>query len=230
MILLRNFLTYSRWDSYICVLFYILPSYPTPHPHPIHTHKHMQVPLKETLQKRLEYEFHSASYHTILEVVIALKNAAGHLVKVLPAVLVPHMISFSFGKFLHEVGLLPFSPHKALVEHSSLSLQQQTVPQFTLTLYDHLKRNEDVLKEIGVHSTSPSQLACLVELPLTSLFYCLQLFASWIRDGVYDFATLPFGVKTNLSSQDQQLIQQVAHKWTGRERKRKRGVWTGYKK
>ena len=109
------------------------------------------------------------------------------------------------------------------MEHSSSSLQQQTVPQFMLTLYDHLKRNEDVLKEIGVHSTSPSQLACLVELPLTSLFYCLQLFASWIRDGVYDFATLPFGVKTCLSSQDQQLIQQVAHKWTGRKIKGRKG-------
>ena len=109
------------------------------------------------------------------------------------------------------------------MEHSSLSLQQQTVPQFVLTLYDHLKRNEDVLKEIGVHSTSPSQLACLVELPLTSLFYCLQLFASWIRDGVYDFATLPFGVKTSLSSRDQQLIQQVAHKWRGRKIKGRKG-------
>ena len=56
----------------------LLPSNPQP----------PQVPLEETLQKRLEYEFHSASYHTILEVVIALKNVAGHLVKVAPAVLV----------------------------------------------------------------------------------------------------------------------------------------------
>ena len=52
---------------------------------------------------------------------------------------------------------------------------------------------------------------------MSSLFCCLQLFASWIRDGVYDFATLPFGVKTNLSSQDLQLIQKVPHEWTGRE-------------
>ena len=80
---------------YLCTIVYILdivelnlPSYPTHLPHPIHTHKHIQVSLKETLRKRLEYEFHSASYHTILEVVIALKNAAGHLVKVLPAILV----------------------------------------------------------------------------------------------------------------------------------------------
>ena len=74
---------------YYCILDIVELNLPSIlYPHPIHTHKHMQVPLKETLQKRLEYEFHSASYHTILEVVIALKNAAGHLVKVLPAVLV----------------------------------------------------------------------------------------------------------------------------------------------
>ena len=107
-------------------------------------------------------------------------------------------------------------PHKALMEQSSVGLQQQTVLQFMLTLYDHLEES-DMLKEIGVHSTSPSQLACLVELPLSSLFCCLKLFVSWIGDGVYDFATLPFAVKTNLSGQDKQLIQQVPHTWTGRE-------------
>ena len=84
-----------------------------------------------------------------------------------------------------------------------------------LMLYDHLKKSEDVLKEIGVQSTSPSQLACLVELPLSSLFSCLQLFASWVRDGVYDFADLPFGVKTQMSDQDLQTIQQIPVKWTG---------------
>ena len=103
------------------------------------------------------------------------------------------------------------------MKQSGEGLEQQTVPQFMLTLYDHLEESEDVLKEIGVRSTSPSQLACFVELPLPSLFSCLQLFASWVRDGVYDFATLPFGVKTNLSSQDLQLIQKVPHEWTGRE-------------
>ena len=39
--------------------------------------------MNETLQKHLEYEFHSASYHTMVEVVIALRTAAGHLDKVL---------------------------------------------------------------------------------------------------------------------------------------------------
>ena len=72
---------------YYCKLDIVKLNLPPFNPPP-HTHTHTQVPLEETLQKRLEYEFHSASYHTILEVVIALKNVAGHLVKVAPAVLV----------------------------------------------------------------------------------------------------------------------------------------------
>ena len=41
-----------------------------------------QATLEETLQKRLECEFHSASYHTLVEVVTGLRIVAEHLVKV----------------------------------------------------------------------------------------------------------------------------------------------------
>ena len=104
---------------------------------------------------------------------------------------------------------------KAVKEQNSEGLQQQTVPQFMLTVYDHLKESEDVLKEIGVHSISHLQLVCFVKLPLPSLLHCLQLFASWVRDGVYDFAALPFGLKSHLSIQDLHSIEQIPSKWTG---------------
>ena len=84
-----------------------------------------------------------------------------------------------------------------------------------MTLYDHLDKDGKVLKEIGISSTSNSQLACLIQLPLPSLFSCLQLFASWVRDGVYDFAMLPLGLKTHMSEQDLHSIQQIPCKWTG---------------
>ena len=117
---------------------------------------------------------------------------------------------------MKSVPFLP-SPHKTLIEQrSSGGLEQQTVPQFMLKQYDHLKQSEEVLKEIGICSTSPSQLACLVELPLPFLFSCLQLFATWVRDGIYDFNTLPLVVKTQITHQDLQLIQQIPLKWTGR--------------
>ena len=113
---------------------------------------------------------------------------------------------------------LSLPPYKATTsEQNFLGLEQQTVPEFMLMLYANLQESEDMLKKIGVHSTSTSQMECLLKLPLHSLFSCLQLFASWVRDGVYDFATLPLGVKTHISNQDKELIQQIPLKWTGRE-------------
>ena len=109
------------------------------------------------------------------------------------------------------------------MEQKSEGLEENTVSQFLLMLYNHLKQSGEVLKEIGISSTSPSQMTCLVELPLPSLFFCLQLFTSWVRDGVYDFATLPFGVKTPMSYQDLQSIQQIPLKWTSKEGREKNG-------
>ena len=114
--------------------------------------------------------------------------------------------------------ILIYLPCKAIMEQSSECLEKQTVPQFMLMLYDHLSQSGKVLEEIGVRSTSASQLACLVELPLPSLFSCLQLFVSWIKDGLYDFAALPFGVKTRILDQDLQSIQQIHLQWPGRKR------------
>ena len=91
-----------------------------------------------------------------------------------------------------------------------------------MTLYEHLEEDGQVLEEIGIRSTSTSQLACLMQLPLSSLFSCLQLFAIWVRDGVYDFALLPFGLKAQMSNEDQKSIQQIPCKWTGRREERKR--------
>ena len=38
--------------------------------------------LTDNLQKRFEYEFHSASYNEMIEVITALRTVCGHLVKV----------------------------------------------------------------------------------------------------------------------------------------------------
>ena len=39
-------------------------------------------PLDADLTRHLEYEFHSANYHTLTNIVIGLKTALGHLIKV----------------------------------------------------------------------------------------------------------------------------------------------------
>ena len=105
--------------------------------------------------------------------------------------------------------------YKAVIEQNSGGLEQKTVPEFMLMLYDHLEEKSAVLKQIGVCSTSHSQLVCLIKLPLPSLLCCLQLFTSWVRDGVYDFAALSLGLKIHLSSHDLQSIEQISSKWTG---------------
>lgn len=94
-------------------------------------------------------------------------------------------------------------------------LEHFSVPQFLLTLYEHLKTPEEVLKEINIRSLTRSQLVCIIELPLLSLFNCLLLFASWVDAGVYDFSSLPFPLKTHLSYEDRTEVENLPNKWTG---------------
>lgn len=42
----------------------------------------VQAAIEATQQKTMEYDFHTAGYHTLMEVVNALKTVAGHLIKV----------------------------------------------------------------------------------------------------------------------------------------------------
>ena len=46
-------------------------------------------PVEDTLQKHLEYQFHSADYHTILQIITGIKTALGHLIKVSVPYLLP---------------------------------------------------------------------------------------------------------------------------------------------
>lgn len=39
-------------------------------------------PMEDALQKHLEYQFHSADYHTMLRMITGLKTILGHLIKV----------------------------------------------------------------------------------------------------------------------------------------------------
>ena len=41
-----------------------------------------RAPLCDDLTRHLEYEFHSANYHTLTDIVIGLRTALGHLIKV----------------------------------------------------------------------------------------------------------------------------------------------------
>ena len=144
-----------------------------------------KLPLPDPLMKRFEYEFHSADYHLMIEVVTALRTVAGHLVKAL------------------DEGREDYG-----------DLETATAPEFMLNLYEHLKKDSDVLYEIGVQNASPSHLRCLADLPLTATYSCLRLFFRWVEEGFYDFSTLPFPFKVHLSYQDQVAIEQLRLKWS----------------
>lgn len=144
--------------------------------------------MDAALVKRMEYEFHSANYHSLMEVVTALRTVTGHLVKSIR----------EQSPFINISGL----------EHYATA-------QFMLTLYEEIKRKNEVMEVIGIHSLSASQLVCIIELPLTSLYNCLCMFVRWINDGTYDFCYLPFTLKTQLSYSDQSALQQILFKWPG---------------
>lgn len=143
-----------------------------------------KAPLPSPLLKRLEYEFHSANYHLLLEVVTALRTVVSHLLKAL------------------EEGRTDYG-----------DLENETAPEFMLNLYEHLTKHTEVLYEIGIQSASPSHLRCLADLPLTSTHSCLNLFFRWVNEGFYDFSTLPFPFKVHLSYPDQQYLEQLRMRW-----------------
>lgn len=145
-----------------------------------------KAPLPDPLQKRFEYEFHSASYHLMVEVLTALRTVTSHLSKALEE------------KRQHCPDV------------------QETALEFMLKQYKDLHTYNKVLDEIGVQttSTSSSQLICLADLPLTATYSCLRLFFRWVDEGFYDFSALPFPFKVHISYQDRLAIEQLYVTWS----------------
>ena len=92
---------------------------------------------------------------------------------------------------------------------------EQTVSYFLLSLYGGLESAKEVLNEIGILKLNLSQLTCLSELPLASLYCCLKLFATWMEEGMYDFSTLPYTIKAHLSTEDHTVLKAIPQKWDG---------------
>ena len=93
--------------------------------------------------------------------------------------------------------------------------QQQTLSDFLLSLYDGLNTRKEVLSEIGVRKLNATQLTCLSELPLANLYHCLNIFATWMEDGMYDFATLPYTIKAHLTPEDLGILKAIPLNWEG---------------
>ena len=92
---------------------------------------------------------------------------------------------------------------------------QQTLSDFLLSLYDGLNTKKEVLSEIGLRKLNATQLTCLSEMPLANLYHCLNIFATWMEDGMYDFATLPYTIKAHLSPEDLAILKAIPLNWEG---------------
>lgn len=83
---------------------------------------------------------------------------------------------------------------------------------------EKLQDPRKVLTEIGITSSSlnDSQLKCFIDLPLTSVFSCLQQFVKWVDQGAYDFCSLPFTLKSPMKEEDTHKIEhELRARWTG---------------
>ena len=142
---------------------------------------HFKHTLHKDLLNLIEYKFHSASYHLLVEVVTGLRIIIGYLIKT-----------------LEQDGA-----------QDSSKMENKTVQNFLLVLYsDCSEGNLSILHKIGIQSGSPSQISCLGEVTLKFCYSCLGLFYSWVVDGYYDFSSLPFTLKTK---HDQLLVDDKLH-------------------
>ena len=148
--------------------------------------ENFKTPLTEKQMKLFEYEFHSADYHLLDEIVNGLKNAVGYIITEL----------------------------KEQPENSTNNTEDLTVAAFLKRSCDK-DDDENLLKMIGIKKLKPSQVLCLSELQLVSCFSCLKLFSEWIDDGSYDFRTIPLSFKKHMSPEDALLLESICDNWTG---------------
>ena len=64
-------------------------------------------------------------------------------------------------------------------------------------------------------SVSDAQLRLLSSTKLSLLFSTLKLFVEWVKDGMYDFNTLPITLKVHLSKHDHGILKQIPDKYSG---------------
>ena len=106
---------------------------------------------------------------------------------------------------------------KEIAENDGESdVEKQTTLEFMCTLYKYRGLDEGdsfVFQKIGIQKASPPQQKCLIDLPLTATYSCLELFFHWIDEGFYDFSTLPFPFKAHLSKEDMIAINKLNIKW-----------------
>ena len=132
----------------------------------------LQMHLDSRIRKRLEYEFHSACYHTLMEVIAGLRTSISHLIKEVSTLVqsmpLPLPYKFSWVKLKYEIDSFPnyekftgkipadinfFQVSVADFDVEASGLLQKTLPLYLAGLYEYdpLDLSKDVFHEIGIH-------------------------------------------------------------------------------
>ena len=64
-------------------------------------------------------------------------------------------------------------------------------------------------------SLTPNQHTCLEKLYLPSLYHTLKIFVQWSEEGWYDYCSLPFAAKMQMSVTDEEIMRQIASTYDG---------------
>ena len=58
-------------------------------------------------------------------------------------------------------------------------------------------------------------MKCLSSINLSNLFSTLELFVEWVKEGLYDFCSLPMALKIQLSEDDLAAIENIPPRYNG---------------
>ena len=79
----------------------------------------------------------------------------------------------------------------------------------------HSSVHSSIMTYLILYSLSDTQLACLSSVRLCFLFSTLELFVRWVKEGLYDFNSLPMALKVHLTEEDSTLLEQLPKRFPG---------------
>ncbi len=146
----------------------------------------LKVPITPDLMKNIKFEFHVASIKLLNDIMMGLMTVINNMIKVLK---------------------------KELIEDYG-NLEAQTVALFMKKILS-LKKESQVLNEIGIEIENTGQMNCLANLPLLNTYTLLRQLFEWVSDGIYDFKNIPFAFKARIKEADSKVLESLPEIWEG---------------
>ncbi|XP_019860430.1 PREDICTED: uncharacterized protein LOC109588753 [Amphimedon queenslandica] len=138
------------------------------------------IPQDEGFLTALKYELYTLDYDKLVEVAHCLKTIAEHIIKKIEEgqILKNDIIDQNVGD------VLPKIVYDQEDQHDSLK----------------------VFDDLGMNKLQNTHRVRIVAIPMKHLLTTLQVIVEWIKDGIYDFHTLPKAMKVPLTKEDEEKI------------------------